>query len=218
MVMEEHIRSIPAMLRQTHERVEASRDILAPLLDGPLVILGCGSSRCVAQAAAALYEQQRLAPAQAIVPSDYVPRRDWMHSAISRTGQTTEVIEALQRIRKAGARSLLLSGAPASQAARYGRQPYAAKKFFERYARRITFGLDVTPPTAEEYAPYFRFLETSDEYFNYAATTIPGQGRWHIYGIHLDDEALYEIYAGTAQRVIVEHQSPTARISESVVQ
>ncbi len=122
MAMEEHIRSIPAMLRESHERVAASRDILAPLIDGPLVILGCGTSHSVAQAAASLYEQERHAPAQAILPSDYVPRRDWMHIAISRTGQTTEVVEAMQRVRAAGARCLLLAGAVESHAARYADQ------------------------------------------------------------------------------------------------
>jgi hypothetical protein len=96
----------------------------------------------------------------------------------------------------------------AARLAELGRQPYTAKWFVERYAQRITFGLDVTPPTAAEYAPYFRFLETADEYFNYAAKPVGSQGRWQIYGINLDDAASREVYAGTAQRVIVEPLPP----------
>jgi len=97
----------------------------------------------------------------------------------------------------------------AARLAELGRQPYSAKRFFAQFARRICFGLDVTPSPAE-YAPYFRFLETADEYFNYASTPVGGQGRWQIYGIDLDDAALHEVYAGTAQRIVVEQQPPAA--------
>ncbi len=98
-----------------------------------------------------------------------------------------------------------------------GRQPYAAKRFFEQYAGRITFGLDVFPPAREEYAPYFRWLETADEYFSYGTTPVGSQGRWQIYGINLNDEALREVYAGTAQRVIVERQPPAVRTGPETV-
>ena len=30
------------------------------------------------------------------------------------------------------------------------------------------------------YQPYFRFLETLDEYFDYSSTPVPMQGRWKI--------------------------------------
>ena len=55
-VIEQDIRSIPAILRQTSARIDERRGVVAPLLDGPMVFLGCGSSYCVAMAAAALYE------------------------------------------------------------------------------------------------------------------------------------------------------------------
>ena len=35
------------------------------------------------------------------------------------------------------------------------------------------------------YEIYFRFLETEDEYFDYAPAKMPPQGRWRIYGINL---------------------------------
>jgi predicted TIM-barrel fold metal-dependent hydrolase len=49
--------------------------------------------------------------------------------------------------------------------AELGRQPKAAKQFFTRYQDRILFGKDSWVP--EEYATYFRVLETDDEYFPY---------------------------------------------------
>ena len=35
------------------------------------------------------------------------------------------------------------------------------------------------------YEIYYRFLETADEYFDYAPAKVPPQGRWRIYGIEL---------------------------------
>lgn len=93
--------------------------------------------------------------------------------------------------------------------AELGRQPYASKRFFERHADRIVFGLDGYPPTVDSYAPYFRFLETADEYFSYAPDGPGGQGRWRIYGIDLPNDVLRQVYHDTADRLIV-RRSPTA--------
>jgi len=90
------IRSTPEILAGTIARVEQCRGTLAPMLTGPLVLLGCGSSHCVALAGADLYEAHGHGPAQAVFPSDYVPRPDWLHLAISRTGQTTELVGAMR--------------------------------------------------------------------------------------------------------------------------
>jgi len=116
--IEEDIRSTPDILRRTYERVAAHKDTLGVPLGGPLALLGCGSSYCVALAAAAAYERERGAPAQAIVASDYVPRPGWTHVAISRTGQTTELVRAMERARAAGAPVLLIVGEEGSPAAR----------------------------------------------------------------------------------------------------
>ncbi len=113
------IRSIPAILRRTYDRVDEYRAALAPLLGGPVALLGSGSSYCVAMAGAAIYEEARHAPAQAIIPSDYTPRPGWTHIAISRTGQTTELIDAMARARAAGAPVLLVVGEDGSPAARH---------------------------------------------------------------------------------------------------
>jgi fructoselysine-6-P-deglycase FrlB-like protein len=61
-------------------------------------------------AMAAFYEQERHAAGQAIIPSDYLPRPNWTHIAISRTGETTELVHALQRAHETGARCILLTG------------------------------------------------------------------------------------------------------------
>src|SRR5947209_3412118 len=115
-VIEQDIRSIPAILRQTHARIDERRDALMPLLEGPIAFLGCGSSYCVAMALAALYEQERHAPAQAIIASDSIPRAGWTYVAISRTGETTELVTALQRAQEAGGRCLLVVGEQGSPA------------------------------------------------------------------------------------------------------
>jgi len=115
--IEEDIRSTPDILWRTYERVAGRKDALGVPFGGPLVLLGCGSSYCVALAAAAAYERERAAPAQAIVASDYLPRPGWTHVAISRTGQTTELVRAMERARAAGAAVLLIVGEEGSPAA-----------------------------------------------------------------------------------------------------
>jgi predicted TIM-barrel fold metal-dependent hydrolase len=90
-----------------------------------------------------------------------------------------------------------------------GRQPRTARAFFEKYQDRILFGTDATPHGDEFpqqvfndklYEIYFRFLETDDEYFDYAPAKTPPQGRWQIYGIHLPDSVLRKVYNGNAAR------------------
>jgi predicted TIM-barrel fold metal-dependent hydrolase len=92
-----------------------------------------------------------------------------------------------------------------------GRQPRAAAKFFDKYQDRILFGTDATPHGDETpqqlfgdglYEIYYRFLETEDEYFDYAPARIPPQGRWRIYGLGLSEGILRKVYAGNAARVI----------------
>ena len=86
-----------------------------------------------------------------------------------------------------------------------GRQPYAARRFFLRYADRVLFGTDFIAgqDPAELYPYYYRFLETFDEYFDYAP---PGSensmGRWKIYGIGLPDDALRLVYRDNARRLL----------------
>lgn len=90
-----------------------------------------------------------------------------------------------------------------------GRQPRTARKFFDKYQDRILFGTDATPHGDETpqqvfndrlYEIYYRFLETDDEYFDYAPAKIPPQGRWRIYGIDLPEAILRKVYFENAAR------------------
>ena len=94
-----------------------------------------------------------------------------------------------------------------------GRQPRNARRFFDRYQDRILFGTDAVPMPEgakfpqqvfndELYQIYFRFLETEDEYFDYAPAPIPPQGRWRIYGLGLGDEVLRKVYHDNAARLL----------------
>jgi predicted TIM-barrel fold metal-dependent hydrolase len=94
-----------------------------------------------------------------------------------------------------------------------GRQPRTARKFFDRYQDRILFGTDAVPPpeglkypqqvfTDELYEIYYRFLETEDEYFDYAPAPVPPQGRWRIYGLGLPGEILKKVYHDNAERLL----------------
>jgi predicted TIM-barrel fold metal-dependent hydrolase len=93
-----------------------------------------------------------------------------------------------------------------------GRQPRTSRRFFERYQDRILFGTDATWDAGKEfpqqdlkpsmYRCYFRFLETEDEYFDYAPSEVPPQGRWRIYGIGLPDSILKKVYRNNAARML----------------
>jgi predicted TIM-barrel fold metal-dependent hydrolase len=94
-----------------------------------------------------------------------------------------------------------------------GRQPRASRKFFETYQDRIFFGTDAVPPPEGEKYPqqvfkdelyeiYYRFLETEDEYFDYAPAAVPPQGRWRIYGLGLPETILKKVYHDNAARLL----------------
>lgn len=92
-----------------------------------------------------------------------------------------------------------------------GRQPRTSRKFFDKYQDRILFGTDATPHGDEFpqqvfndklYEIYYRFIETDDEYFDYAPAKIPPQGRWRIYGINLPDGILRKVYNENAARLL----------------
>lgn len=82
-----------------------------------------------------------------------------------------------------------------------GRQPYTARRFFERYQDRILLGTD-GPFPEQRIRIYWRFLETYDEYFHYSEKSPPPQGDWRIYGIGLGPGILEKIYAANACRII----------------
>ncbi len=92
-----------------------------------------------------------------------------------------------------------------------GRQPRTARKFFDKYQDRILFATDATPGGTDTpqqifgeklYEIYYRFLETEDEYFDYAPARVPPQGRWRIYGIGLPEAILRKVYYENAARLL----------------
>ena len=92
-----------------------------------------------------------------------------------------------------------------------GRQPRTSARFFDKYQDRILFGTDAIPLGTETpqqvfgedlYRIYYRFLETEDEYFDYAPAPVPPQGRWRIYGLGLPEPILRKVYYQNAERVL----------------
>jgi predicted TIM-barrel fold metal-dependent hydrolase len=99
----------------------------------------------------------------------------------------------------------------AARVGELGRQPRMSRKFFDKYQDRILFGTDAVPNGTdtpqqifgdELYEIYYRFLETEDEYFDYAPAPVPPQGRWRIYGIGLPDGILKKVYYENAARLL----------------
>ncbi len=92
-----------------------------------------------------------------------------------------------------------------------GRAPRTSRKFIDRYQDRCMFGTDAIPKGYnvpqqifgdELYKIYYRFLETEDEYFDYAPAPVPPQGRWNIYGLGLPDQILRKVYHENIDRVM----------------
>jgi predicted TIM-barrel fold metal-dependent hydrolase len=81
--------------------------------------------------------------------------------------------------------------------AELGRQPRVAKAFLTKYQDRVMFGKDSWVP--EEYATYFRVLETADDYFPYHKRY---HAFWRMYGLDLSDDVLKKIYYKNALKVI----------------
>lgn len=81
-----------------------------------------------------------------------------------------------------------------------GRQPHCSREFFLAYADRIIWGTDQSWPNQHEsYPKWFRFFETSDDYFPCA---LFGVAPRMICGIGLPDKALKKIYRETAARLL----------------
>ena len=74
-----------------------------------------------------------------------------------------------------------------------GRHPIQTREFFAKWQDRILFGMDGAPEK-EKVAIYVRFLETTDEYFDYYPNNKPRKGIWKIYGLGLPTPILKKIY------------------------
>ena len=114
---EEEIRSQPACWRAALALARTADRRIASFLEGPLDLIGCGTSYYMALSALALYEDDRQGDGRAYPASEYLPRAGRQVVAITRSGTTTEVIEALRAARAAGLASLVLTCVGASPAA-----------------------------------------------------------------------------------------------------
>jgi predicted TIM-barrel fold metal-dependent hydrolase len=94
-----------------------------------------------------------------------------------------------------------------------GRQPRRSRAFIEAYQDRVLFGTDAVPPPYGDDVPqqllcdelydiYYRFLQTDDEYFDYAPAEVPPQGRWSISGLDLPDPVLRKLYNDNTARLM----------------
>jgi len=99
----------------------------------------------------------------------------------------------------------------AARVAELGRQPRTAREFVVAHANRVLFGIDEFPPARENYAIYFRFLETADEGFAHSTEEVPLMGRWTIGGADLPDEALQKVYFENLVRLIPSVQAGPER-------
>jgi len=94
--------------------------------------------------------------------------------------------------------------------AELGRQPRRTRDLFMKYQDRIMFGTD-NGVTEEMYRNNFRWLESSDEYFDYWGS--PGQGRFTISGLALPDDVLEKIYHKNAERLFGQFHPNSMRSS-----
>jgi predicted TIM-barrel fold metal-dependent hydrolase len=78
-----------------------------------------------------------------------------------------------------------------------GRQPRFAHDFFVKYQDRLLFGKDSYQP--DEFAYYWRVLETNDEYFDYYRDY---HAFWKLYGIGLPDQVLRKVYYQNALKLV----------------
>jgi fructoselysine-6-P-deglycase FrlB-like protein len=107
------LRSQPLLWREAAEQVETLRTKL-PADGERLGLIGCGTSLYVAQAVAAYRERQGAGETDAYPASEVVRDRPWAQVvALSRSGTTTEVIDAVLDLPD-GVRTLAITGSAQS--------------------------------------------------------------------------------------------------------
>ncbi|WP_436531016.1 SIS domain-containing protein [Actinoplanes sp. HUAS TT8] len=102
------VASQPEMWRRTTSLASPARDELAAPGER-MLLLGCGTSWFVAQSIAELRESAGLGETDAVCASEYVPRRRYDRVvAITRSGTSTEVLDALRQV-PAGTRRIAIT-------------------------------------------------------------------------------------------------------------
>ena len=113
------------------------------------------------------------------------------------------------RVARPATRTCTSSSAPASESSDASRERRAASSIATRTGSCSAPTPCRMAPTRRSrcsgdalYEIYFRFLESEDEYFDYAPAPIPPQGRWRIYGLGLPDGILKKVYGENAARML----------------
>jgi fructoselysine-6-P-deglycase FrlB-like protein len=89
---------------------QARRELAAP--GERMLVLGCGTSWFVAQSIAELRESAGFGETDAVCASEYVPRRRYDRVvAVTRSGTSTEVLDALRKVPPAARRVAITGGA-----------------------------------------------------------------------------------------------------------
>ena len=99
---EAEILAQPELWARTLSIASGPGKALRGVLEGPVALVGAGSSYYVGLAAAAYLEERGFWKARAVPASTYRPRRQEAAVLISRSGTTTEAVEAAQAARAAG--------------------------------------------------------------------------------------------------------------------
>lgn len=108
------IRAQPQQWRRILAMVPAHAGRLSSFFDRPVALVGAGSSYYVGLAAAAYMEERGVTRARAVPASVYRPGPGEAAVFISRSGTTTEVLEAAELAREAGLQTLAITCEPVS--------------------------------------------------------------------------------------------------------
>lgn len=111
--------------------------------------------------------------------------------------------EDLDRVSDMLARHPNFTADIAARLGELGRQPRRFARLVEEFPDRILFGTDENPVVSGQFVPYFRFLETADESFDYdLAYEVPPTGRWTASGCALPAALQRAVYRDNARRIL----------------
>lgn len=115
--------------RAAYEAVRSQRDMLQALLHDnrglPVVFVGCGSAHCLARYAAPLYQAATGAPSRAAPSSELYFHTESITDqgdlplvvALSRSGETSETVQAVTKMASGGSDTIAITCYPASRLA-----------------------------------------------------------------------------------------------------
>jgi len=116
--------------RAAHEATRSQRDLLQKVLRDnrglPFVFIGCGSTYCLARYAATLFQTVTGIPCRAVPSSELYFHTDSIAAqgdlplviALSRSGETTETVQAVSKMASSGSDTLAITCYPESRLAR----------------------------------------------------------------------------------------------------